>query len=100
MKRAPASLVTYISVFVGLIVLLLITVAAAYIDLGQFNLPIALGISVAKTLLIVLFFMHLREGARLTWIVAGAGFFWLMILLFLAMADYATRHWGVQAAPF
>jgi cytochrome c oxidase subunit 4 len=101
MKRAPvSSLVIYFSTFVALMLLLVITVAAAYIDLGRFNLPIALSISVTKTLLIILFFMHVREGTRLTWTVAAVGFFWLMILLCLAMTDYATRHWGVQAIPF
>ena len=101
MKHAPgSSLVTYISTFTALLVLLASTVAVAYINFGQFNLPIALSISATKTLLIILFFMHVREGTRLTWTVAAVGFFWLMILLCLAMTDYATRHWGVQAIPF
>ena len=63
------------------------------------NLAIAMSISIAKTLLIILFFMHVRQGSRLTWFFAGAGFFWLMILLCLAMADYATRHW-MPVKPF
>ncbi len=73
------------------------TIVAGYVDLGALNLPIALAISGAKTLLIILFFMHVWRGSRLTWIFAGAGFFWLMFLLALAMADYATRHWAPAA---
>jgi cytochrome c oxidase subunit 4 len=50
-----------------------------------------MGIAVAKAALIVSFFMHLRYGQRLTWVFAGAGFFWLAIMLALTMGDYATR---------
>jgi len=90
---------TYISTFIALMALLAATVGAAYIDLGQLNLPIAMVISIAKTLLIVLFFMHVRHSSRVTWIFAAAGFFWLLILLCLAMADYATRPW-TSVPPF
>jgi cytochrome c oxidase subunit 4 len=89
----------YIGTFLALIALLGATIVAGYIDLGQLNLPIAMSISIAKTLLIMLFFMHVWHGSRLTWIVAGAGFFWLMMLLALAMTDYATRHW-TPVTPF
>ena len=50
-----------------------------------------MAIAVAKAVLIILFFMHIRYGRKLTWVFAGAGFFWLAILLVLAMTDYATR---------
>ena len=49
---------TYVLTFAGLMALLGLTVGAGYVDLGEFNLAVAMGISVAKTLLIVLFFMH------------------------------------------
>ena len=51
----------------------------------------AMVIAIAKAVLIILFFMHIRYGPKLTWVFAGAGFFWLTILLVLAMCDYATR---------
>ena len=82
---------TYLAIFVALMVLLGITVAVAYVDLGKFNLAAAMAIAVAKAALIVAFFMHLRSARRLTWVFAGAGFFWLAIMLVLAMTDYATR---------
>jgi cytochrome c oxidase subunit 4 len=88
-----------IATFVALMVMLAATVCAGYVDFGRLNLPIALSISIAKTLLIILFFMDVRRGSRLTWIFAGAGFFWLLILLSLAMSDYATRYWP-QVIPF
>jgi len=43
--------------------------------------------------------MHVRGGSRLTWLFASAGFFWLAILLGLAMTDSATRTWS-PVAPF
>ena len=36
------------------------------------NNVIMLTIAVTKALLVVLFFMHVRWGTRLTWVVAGA----------------------------
>jgi len=82
---------TYLAIFVALMVLLAITVGVAYVDLGELNLAVAMGIAIAKAALIVSFFMHLRYGRRLTWAFAGAGFFWLAIMLVLTMGDYATR---------
>lgn len=77
----------------ALLGLLASTIAAAYLDLGPFNLVVALGISVAKATLILLFFMHLRYRKPLFWLFAGAGFFWLGILLVLTLGDYLTRGW-------
>jgi cytochrome c oxidase subunit 4 len=63
----------------------------AQIDLKPFNIVIALAISVTKTVLIILYFMHIRYSTRLTWVYVGAGFFWLGILIILGMTDYLTR---------
>ena len=37
--------------------------------------------------------MHVLYSGRLTWIMLGAGLFWLAILMSLTLADYLTRHW-------
>ncbi|MEX2381707.1 MAG: cytochrome C oxidase subunit IV family protein [Opitutales bacterium] len=84
---------TYYAVFATLLVLLAITVGAAYIDLGRFGLIFAMGIAAAKALLILLFFMHLRYSSQLTVIVASAGIIWWAILVVLAMSDYLSRGW-------
>lgn len=91
MSEKVISTRTYLSVFVGLIVLLLLTIGMTYVDLGDFNLVVALAISIAKTLLIAAFFMHLRYSSRLTWFFAVAGVFWLMFLFTLSLGDYLTR---------
>jgi cytochrome c oxidase subunit 4 len=43
-----------------LILMTVVTVAVTYVDAGEMNMPIALGIAVIKATLVGLFFMHLR----------------------------------------
>lgn len=84
----------YLQVFGVLMGLLFATVAAAYwIDIGPGNLIIAFLIAATKAVLIVLFFMHVKFGDKLTWVFSGASFFWLGILLILLMSDYTSRMW-------
>jgi cytochrome c oxidase subunit 4 len=84
----------YLTVFVALLALLAGTVAAVYVNLGDFNTVIALTIAVAKAILVILFFMHVRFSGRLVWIYAGVGFFWLAIMFALSMSDFLTRAWA------
>jgi len=81
----------YSLVFAGLILLTITTVGLSYVDLGEWHAPVGLVIAAAKALLVVLFFMHVWYGPRLTWIFALSGLFWLGILLALTMADYLSR---------
>jgi cytochrome c oxidase subunit 4 len=83
----------YVAVFVALLVLLALTVAASYVPLGRFNVVLAMTVAIAKTFLVMLFFMHVRYSGRLIWIYVGVGFFWLAILLALTMSDFLTRWW-------
>lgn len=47
-----------------LLILTAVTVGVSYLDLGFFNVPIALAIACTKVTFVLLFFMHLRyEGA-------------------------------------
>ena len=83
----------YLIVWFSLIALTVTTTAIAFIDLGaEWNTVVALVIAVGKALLVILYFMHLRYSERLTWIFAGAGFFWLLILLGGTMDDVLTRQ--------
>ena len=70
----------------------LLTVAAAKVDMGALNNVVMLLIACTKATLVILFFMHVRWGSRLTWVVAMAGFFWLL-LLFTVLGDYISRGW-------
>lgn len=88
---APISL--YLLIFGALMIGTILTVAVAKFDLGPLNNIVMLGIAMAKALLVVLYFMHVRWSSRLTWVVASSGFFWLLILFTLTMADYMSRGW-------
>ena len=87
---APASM--YYAVFAALVVGTILTVAAAKVDMGVMNNVVMLLIACTKATLVILFFMHVRWSSRLTWIVAMAGFFWLL-LLFAVLGDYISRGW-------
>lgn len=84
---------TYLAVFVALLVLLIATVGAYYVDLGPLNIVVALTIAIIKAVLIVLYFMHVRYSSRLVWVFAGATVVWLIIMLGLTFADYISRGW-------
>ena len=84
----------YFTIFSLLMVLTAVTVGVSFIDLGAMNTVVALVIAVVKMLLVVLYFMHVRYSTRLTWAVVAGGFFWLLLLLGLTLADYLTRGPG------
>jgi cytochrome c oxidase subunit IV len=84
----------YIGIFVALLCLTALTTGVAYIDLGAFNTVAALAIAVAKMLLVVLFFMHVKYSGGLTKVFILAGVLFFAILVTLTLADELTRHWS------
>ena len=88
-----ASVQLYMVIFAALIVGTILTVVVAKFDFGFMNNIVMLAIACTKALLVVLYFMHVRWGTRLTWVVAASGFFWLLIMFGLTMADYMSRGW-------
>jgi cytochrome c oxidase subunit 4 len=84
----------YYSIFGALMVLTAVTVFAAYVNLGNFNAPVALAIATFKATLVVLFFMHVKYSSRLTKLIVMTSLFFLLILVGETMTDYATR--GLQ----
>jgi cytochrome c oxidase subunit IV len=85
----------YYSIFGALLLLTGITVAVAFVNLGRFNFPVALSIAILKATLVVLFFMHAKYSSRLTKLVIGGAFFFLLTLFGLTMTDYLSRGWFV-----
>jgi len=78
-------------VFASLIALTVITVVASRINLGSWNILIALGIATLKAAIVASFFMHLKfEGKTIMMYV-----FYPLIILFLfiggSFVDVATR---------
>lgn len=73
--------------------LLALTWGLGYVNFGVFNLVIALCISFTKTILIVLFFMHIKGSSRLLHLAALTGLLWLLLMLVLTLGDYFSRGW-------
>ncbi len=90
----------YYAVFAVLVVLTLVTTGVAYIDLGILNPIVAITIAVCKASLVVLFFMHARYRARLTWVFIGAGVLWLAFLIAFTLSDVASRGWIPAPVPW
>ena len=89
----------YFLIFFALMIGTVITVAAAFVNMGFMNTPVALIIALVKASLVILFFMHVKYSPKLVGLFAVAGFFWLCILLALTMQDYYTRRLGPGEAP-
>ena len=53
----------------------------------------ASAIAVVKATLVVLYFMHVRYGSRLVWLIVASALFWLVILFAL------TLPWASHCAP-
>ena len=87
------SLWIYFSVFGALLMGTAATVGAAYIDLGRFNIVVALAIACVKASLVVLFFMHIFYSSKLTKTIVVAGFSTLLIMFFFTAADLIARGW-------
>jgi cytochrome c oxidase subunit 4 len=83
----------YFLIWAALLILLLLTWGAAQFHFGPFNVVVALLIALTKTALVILYFMHVRQSSKLTWVFVAAGFFWLGILIVLGMSDYLSRGW-------
>jgi cytochrome c oxidase subunit 4 len=83
----------YVRTCIALLTLLALTWAIAYVDLGTFNLIVALAVAIAKAIVIALFFMHIKGSSRVLHLAAVAGVIWLLFLISLTLGDYITRGW-------
>jgi len=80
---------TYAMVLGALLVLTIITVAAAYVNFGSGNTVIALVIASIKASLVALFFMHLKNDKFNAVLFLGGAFFLSVFLIFtLFDVDY------------
>ncbi len=77
----------------ALLLLTMATVAASFLPLGRWHVPVALAFAVAKAILVALFFMHARFSGRLTILVIMVALVWFGILMAGTMDDYLTRNW-------
>ncbi len=81
----------YLAVFGTLLGLTAATVAASYVDLGSWNLVIALFIATCKALLVAGIFMHLLFDKKFNAIIFAFSVVFLAILISLTMSDTSFR---------
>ena len=80
--------------FIAITILMFATVGVSHIELGIFNLPVALLIAIMKTSCIVLFFMNVKYCTQLVKLYAAAGFCWFIVLIVMLMSDYVGAGLG------
>ncbi|MDD5543172.1 MAG: cytochrome C oxidase subunit IV family protein [Acidobacteriia bacterium] len=87
------SIKLYALIFITLLVMTGVTTAVGYVDLGRWNIIIALAIAIFKASLVILFFMHMKYAGKLPRLVFASTLLWLAILITLTMSDVLTRSW-------
>lgn len=87
----------YFNILGALLVLTVVTVAAARVDFGALNTVIALGIASVKAALVLGYFMHLKYDDKIYWVMFGTSIFGLVLLYFFSVLDIYTRI--MQTSP-
>lgn len=82
---------TLIRVFLALIALTILTVSVVLVDLGPFNVPIALGIAGIKAGLVVMIFMGLKYDSPMNVLVLTVGILFVVLFLTFTLFDTAFR---------
>ncbi|QMV18603.1 oxidase [Granulicella sp. 5B5] len=85
----------YTYVFITLLVGTVLTVAAAFVNMGVLNPVVALGIACFKACIVILFFMHAAYQTRLIKVTIASGFFLFLVLVTMTLTDYLSRSWGL-----
>lgn len=84
-----------IGVFVALMVLTFLTVAATWVELGPANIWLALGIAVIKAGLVAMYFMHLRWDSPFNGVILISAMFFVALFIGIALLDsreYAENY--------
>jgi len=87
----PESL--FLKVLIALLVLTVVTVLAAQVDLGKWNIVGALMIATVKASLVIYFFMHGKYENRIIWA-------YILIPFILLVASYDRRRLHRRSVPF
>ena len=81
----------YFAVLGALLFLTLVTVVTAQINLGVFNLPLAMIIAVSKASLVLAVFMHLYWDNKFNLLIFASSLLFLAIFVVLTMLDTEGR---------
>ena len=89
-----------VAVWATLIVLTGTTAWVSYIELGEWNIIVALAIALIKASLVAWIFMGVRYSTNLTRLFCVAGLVWLCIMILITFSDYTSRGWIYQGQPW
>lgn len=92
---------TYMAVFTALLVLTVVTVAVSFVDLGSYNLVVAMLVASIKASLVAMFFMHLYYDNKLNLIIFLISILFLAVFIIFIMFDTMTRDniYKIKAEP-
>ena len=82
---------TLLKVFGGLLALTGITVSLSPLDLGMFEVPVALGLASAKATLVVMIFMALKYDNPVNTLTFSVGVLFVIVFLSFTLLDTAFR---------
>lgn len=83
-------------VFVALMILTILTVAAINVDLGPLNIVIALGIALVKALLVIFIFMHVLWDRAFHGLLIASSFAFVAIFLAFTMIDTTQYDYTIH----
>jgi len=90
-KHHIIAIKTYLMVFGLLLLLTVLTVLASRVDFGSFNIFIALLIASFKSLLVLLFFMHLYYDNKINLVFILGSVLFLALFIGFTMLDVTKR---------
>lgn len=90
-QQQEHSAVPYVVVWIALLGFTALTYLTGTAHIGKWALSLALAIACAKSLLVALIFMHLRESSGMTRLVFAVAILYVGLLLFFTVGDVATR---------
>ncbi len=86
-----SSIKTLTIVFGGLVFLTVLTVLTAQLDLGAFNVPLALAIATTKAALVVVIFMALKWDNKVNTAIFGIGILFVIVFISFTLFDTLNR---------
>lgn len=81
----------YVTIFMALIGLTVLTVGQSYVDLGKLNLIVVILIATTKASLVVSFFMHLRYDNKFNALIFVSCLFFIGVFFAYTMNDTERR---------
>lgn len=93
MTPPPLNPRTLSLVFGALLILVLGTTLIGFVNLGHYNIVVAVAFAAIQASLVAAFFMQALYEGRIVHIILVGGIVWFLIMETLTLGDYMTRGW-------